>query len=73
MAVNVQRLAVMSDICMCHNSGDCPLSATCFRALATPGEYQTVADFYKPDEGCEHYWPCESFQDLAKLNREWRD
>ena len=63
----------MVDICMCHNAGGCPKSDTCFRALATPDEYQTVADFYMEGADCEHYWPCESFQDLVKLNREWRD
>ena len=46
----------MPDICMCHNGMYCPKATSCYRYMATPDEYQTVADFYKPDEDCDHYW-----------------
>lgn len=45
----------MADICMCHNSEACKRAPTCYRALATPSYYQSVADFYKEDEECEYY------------------
>lgn len=33
-----------------HNSEACKRASTCYRALATPSYYQSVADFYKEDE-----------------------
>lgn len=52
----------MADICMCANGeGACKKASTCYRILATPDCYQTVADFYKEEEDeCDHYWPIDT-------------
>lgn len=46
----------MPDICMCANGRYCPKSNSCYRYMATPDMWQTIADFYEPDKECEHYW-----------------
>jgi len=44
----------MADITMCKNK-ECKLAGYCYRFTATPGMYQSYADF-KAD-GCEYFWP----------------
>lgn len=64
----------MVDICMCHNSKDCPQASKCFRALAEYSEYQTISDFYNPEKlDCEHYWEIKNTKELKKLNKAWRE
>lgn len=54
----------MADICMCANGAEvCKRASTCYRVLATPDTYQTVADFYKEDEECQHYWETDNNDD----------
>ena len=46
----------MADIAMCSNT-KCPLRSTCYRALATPGEWQSYANFqFVEGIGCSYYW-----------------
>ena len=63
----------MVDICMCHNSADCPLADKCFRAKATPSEYQAYGYIYNPDKECEYFWEFKSKEELDELNRYWSD
>lgn len=58
---------------MCGNSIDCPLADKCFRANATPSEYQTYGDIYRPGEECNHFWEFKSKEELDELNRYWAD
>lgn len=43
----------MPDISMCRE--ECKRSSTCYRAIASPGEYQYYAQFNPED--CKFYWP----------------
>ena len=42
----------MPDISMCRE--ECKRSSTCYRAIASPGEYQYYAQFNPED--CKFYW-----------------
>lgn len=39
--------------------------------MATPDAYQTVANFYKEDEECDHYW--EMKEDAREIQRDDKD
>lgn len=58
---------------MCHNGKSCPHAHHCYRWLATPSEYQTVANFYNPDRDCEHFWKISTKEELKRLEEEWQD
>lgn len=46
----------MPDITMCSNDV-CPIRGTCYRFMAKPSQYQSMA-FFEPDkfDQCEYYW-----------------
>jgi len=53
----------MADITMCMNK-KCPIRNKCYRAMAIPSSYQSMAGFeYKIVKGkveCDHFWPIEN-------------
>ena len=50
----------MADITMCANSEDCKKRATCYRATATPGDWQSYMKYYKEGEVCKNYYDREN-------------
>ena len=59
----------MVDICMCANGKDCNKCTSCYRFLAEPEQYQTVADFYEPNKECQWYWKVEDERQIQELNK----
>lgn len=58
----------MPDISMCA-SEQCPSRDTCYRHTATPGEYQSWADYEATREGRDRCEKCTSFG-IIRLGRE---
>ena len=49
----------MPDISMC-SCPDCPLAWKCYRAQATPSEWQSMTCFKPNEDGtCDDYWPVQ--------------
>ena len=64
----------MADICMCKGREGCEQCSKCFRKLAHPSEYQTIAEFNSCDNPeCGYYWPVKNKKELDKLNKIWED
>ena len=45
----------MADISMCTDK-ECTLKETCYRFKATPGYWQSYADFKQVNGKCDYYW-----------------
>ena len=60
---------------MCKNE-QCAIKQWCFRYRATPSQYQTyfiVDKVVDNSDDCSEFWEVTNDNELAKLNRYWRD
>lgn len=60
----------MADITMCLDGMYCPKATSCYRYMAIPDEYQTVAGFYRPDEDCDYYWEMQNADTIQEDDKE---
>ena len=71
----VEVKLTMTDICMCNNK-QCAISQWCFRYRATPSQHQAyfiVDKVVDNSDDCSEFWEVTNDDELAKLNRYWRD